>query len=361
MKQRVNKIFNNVDKEIDAILIFNSSEPFIDINFFYVTNITKGLFENSAAILYPDGNVKLIVSELEQECASKAKVELDVYGEGDKIIQAIADSIKSVNNLGINFKNISHHDFYKLQNFFHDLNFFDVSSSFTKSRMVKDKLEIEQIGKAARIADEVASKIPDILHEGLLEYELAAEIDFLMQKNGADSSAFETISSFGSNSAMPHYTHGNQNINRNDLVLCDFGAKINKYNSDITRTFVFGTPSEKQNKMYETVLKAQKLALQTIEPGIQASDVHKKVAEFIDKTEFKGRFIHSTGHSLGLNVHDGGVGFRSFCDTRLEENMVLTVEPGVYIPGYGGVRIEDDIVVKKDGAQLLTKCVRKLV
>ena len=198
------------------------------------------------------------------------------------------------------------------------------------------------------------TEIPDFLHEGMFEYELAAEIDYMMQRNGADKTAFETISSFGKNTAEPHYSHGDTKLKKGDFVLCDFGACFRRYNSDTTRTFVFGKASDKQRDIYQTVLKAQQVGINKIKAGVKAFMVHDEVSSYIDNTKFKGCFIHSTGHSLGLSVHDGGAGFTPDSDAILQENMVLTVEPGVYIPGFGGVRIEDDILVKRDGVEVLT-------
>jgi Xaa-Pro dipeptidase len=143
--------------------------------------------------------------------------------------------------------------------------------------------------------------------------------------------------------------------------LFDFGARFRRYNSDITRTFVFGKAAEKQKEMHEVVLAAQEVGFETIKPGIKANEVHNAVNSFIDGGMFKGCFIHSTGHSLGLNVHDGGAGLSSDCDVELKEGMIFTVEPGVYIPGFGGVRIEDDILIKKDRIELLTKSSRDFV
>jgi Xaa-Pro dipeptidase len=311
--------------------------------------------------LFPNGNIDIIVSELEEETAKKADVNVKVYKNEEDFINILKDCISSINSIGLNFNGITYKDFYKLKNIFPKLEFFDVSESFNKTRLIKDEYEINLIKKACKIVDKVMEKIPQFLHEGISEFELAAEIDYLMQKNGADKSAFETISSFGKNTSQPHYTHGDARLKKDDFVLCDFGACFKKYNSDITRAFVFGKASDKQNEMYKTVLEAQKIGLDTVKPGLKASKVHDAVSMFIDRTEFKGRFIHSTGHSLGLAVHDGGVRFSPGCDVELKENMVFTVEPGVYIPGFGGVRIEDDVLIKKDGVELLTKTPRNFI
>lgn len=361
MKDRVKRIFNNLEKKPDAIIIKNSDEHHIDENFFYVTGLNQGLFEGSIAILFPEGNIDLIVPELEYETAKKANVNANIYKTEKEFFNLLNTSISSLQNIGLNFKGISLRDFLKLKNILSNVDFFDVSKGVEKTRLVKDELEIELIRKACGIVDDVAKRIPDVINEGMYEYELAAEINYSMQKNGADNTAFETISSFGKNTAEPHYSHGDVQLKRGDFVLCDFGASFKKYNSDITRTFVFGNATDQQKEMYETVLKAQQIAFDMIKSGLKGCDVHNAVDSFIDDTKLKGRFIHSTGHSLGLAVHDGGIRLSNKCEVELKENMIFTIEPGVYIPEMGGVRIEDDVLVKKDGIELLTKSSREFI
>ncbi len=361
IKQRSRNIFDNLDNKPDAIVIENYCEPYIDDNFFYITGLEKGIFEGCAAVLFPDGNIDLLVSELEAESAKKSSANLKIYGGQNSYNNALKDSLSHVKSIGLNFDRVLYRKFQDLKKMFPDVEFVDVSVGFVKTRLVKDKIEIETTRKACEIADKAMEKIPDILHEGMFEFELAAEIDYLMQKNGADKSAFDTISSFGKNTAEPHYTHGTTKLSKGDFVLCDFGACYKKYNSDMTRVFVFGKASEKQKAMHKTVLDAQRIGFDRIKPGLKAQEVHNSVSTYIDNTEFKGRFIHSTGHSIGLSVHDGGAGFSQTCEIKVEENMLFTVEPGVYIPGFGGVRIEDDILVKKDGIEILTKSPRDLI
>ncbi len=360
MKNRAKNIFNTIEKNLDAIVIKNATHPFIDDNFFYITGLEKGIFEGSLLIVCPDGTLDLLVSELEAESASKAKADIHIYKDKEDIKNIIKTSFSSLKNVGVNYTGLSHRDFCKLKDVFQKSKFTDVSEELLKTRLVKDEMEIELIKKACMISDKVMEKIPDMLHEGMYEYEIAAEIDYLLQKQGADKPAFETISSFGKNTAEPHYSHGSTRLKKGDFALFDFGACFRKYNSDMTRTFVFGNADKKQKEMYETVLGAQKVGFDAIKPGIQTSDVHNAVSSYIDNTRFKGRFIHSTGHALGLAVHDG-VGFGSDSHVDIQENMVFTVEPGVYIPGFGGVRIEDDILVKKDGMELLTTSSRALL
>ncbi len=355
--QRIKKIFLNCTQKTDCIVLKNAAIPYVDDNFFYVTNLEQGLYEGSLAVMYPDGSLDLLVSELEAESARKSQAHLTTYKTKIEFDTALKQILSSFSTIGINAPGISYLDFIKFTGLLPSARFIDVSDGFSKTRRIKDDQEIQKIKKACTIADETLGTIPDIITEGMTEDELAAEINYSMQSLGAEKPAFDTISSFGKNSAEPHYGHGDVKLENGSFVLCDFGACYKKYNSDITRTFVYGQSSEKHKEMYETVLQAQQIALQMIKPGMKGSDIHQAVQSFIDSTQFKGRFIHSTGHGLGLAVHDG-IGLAPDSTMELEENMVLTVEPGVYLPGFGGVRIEDDVLIKKDRIELLTKSPR---
>ena len=361
MEKRVKNIFSSIETKPEVILIKNSEMPYIDENFFYFTGLTHGIFEGSLAVLFPDGKIDLIIPQLEAETAKKARSRIHVYTNESEFNKILKKSVSSYENIGLNFKGISFRDFLKIKNLLSNCNFFDVSEAIEKTRLVKDEIEIKFIKKACKIADIVVDKIPRIVHDGIYEYELAAEINYFMQKNGAEKPAFDTISSFGKNSAEPHYTHGNVKLKKEDFILCDFGACFKKYNSDITRTFIFGKESTMQKEMYNVVLNAQKIGFDNIKSGVKASAVHNAVNSYIDRTKFKGRFIHSTGHSLGLAVHDSNARFSSNSDILLKENMVFTVEPGIYIPNLGGVRIEDDVLIKSDRVELLTKSPRNLI
>ena len=360
MKKRVKKIFNALKASLDVILIKNATHPFIDLNFFYFTGLEKGIFEGSIVALYPDSTIDIIVSNLEEESAKKANANIYVYKnkkDWDKLIKTKFSSFKKI---GLNYFALCYRDFCKLQKAFPKSKFIDISENLLNMRLIKEEIELKHIKKACLIADTAIGRIPEMLHEGMYEYEIAAEIDYLMQKLGAEKPAFETISSFDVNTAEPHYSHGNKRLKKGDFALFDIGASVKNYNSDMTRTMVYGKADKKQKEVHVTVLDAQQKAFDIIKPGVKASDVHKVVNSYIQKTKYKGRFIHSTGHSLGLSVHDGG---RLSSDSKiiLKENMVFTVEPGIYIPGFGGVRIEDDIVVTKDGFELLTTAPRTLL
>jgi Xaa-Pro dipeptidase len=323
-----------------------------------VTGLEQGLFEGSAVVLHPDGGFDLFVSELEAESARKANVHLCVYKNKEELSSMLKHLIAHEKTIGINAGGLSYQSYLEMGEMLPQAKFTDVSQAFVRTRLIKEDTEIQCIKSACAISDAVMETIPDVLYEGMTEYELAAEINYGMQNRGAEKPAFDTISSFHANTAEPHYSHGDAKLRKNDLVLCDIGACFKRYNSDITRTFVFGRATEQQREMYEVVLKAQQVAFDCIRPGVKACDVHTAVSACIDATKFKDRFIHSTGHSLGLAVHDG-VGFAPGNTMELRENMVLTVEPGVYLPGFGGVRIEDDVLIKKDKLLLLTRSPRE--
>ena len=175
----------------------------------------------------------------------------------------------------------------------------------------------------------------------------------MMRRLGGTGNAFDTIAAFGPYSAEPHHTPCDYRLKRGDAALFDFGSRFGRYCSDLTRTIFLGEPVEKLKRAYEIVLNAQEAGIERIRPGAKASEVDAAARELIDSTEFKGLFIHSFGHGIGMDVHQNiHVSPRS--EHVLEEGNVISAEPGIYIPGVGGIRIEDTILVTKDGCRRLT-------
>jgi Xaa-Pro dipeptidase len=343
--------------EVDAIVLMNSREPHVDMSFFYVTELTSGLFEGCTAIVYPD-HVELISSMLEEESARKRGAEVSVFAtekEGETLLKK---KLKNLNKIGINADEITYSSLLKLKKA-NQGKFIDVSEAITRARLTKDEEELARIRKACDIISAVAEEIPDLVREDMTELELAAEVNYSMQKKGASQPAFSTLICFGKNASEPHHSSNTTRLKKGDFVLCDMGAEYKRYVSDITRTFIFGESTPEQVKMYETVSESQKMAFDIMKEGVEARDVHLKVGKFLDK-KYKDRFIHGLGHSIGLSVHDGGR-MNADSDIILKENMVFTVEPGIYIPEYGGVRIEDDVVVTKEGIDILTSARRELL
>ncbi len=345
--------------DIDGILIYNEGEPIVDLNFFYFTRLLdSGLYEGSYYILTKDREI-IITSELEELSAKKSGIETLIFKNQNEKEEILKNVLRDKKNIGISFSNISLKAFNYLKSKFPNIEFLDVTDRLNEMRMVKDDYEIDLIKEAAKIASDVAEDIVDYIKEGIKEKELAAELTYLLMKNGAQENAFTPIIAFGENSAEPHYFSGDRRLKKGDFVLIDFGARYRKYNSDITRTYIFGKANEKQRLMYEIVYNAQKIGIENIKEGISGKDVDLEVRKYIDSTEFKGRFIHSLGHGLGLAVHDHAA-LSPSSNLILKKNMVVTVEPGLYVKDFGGVRIEDDVVVKQDGCEILSYANKEL-
>ncbi len=350
---RIPRIYENIDEDIDFILIHNGPEPMLDLSFFYATGLYNGLFEGSYLFMYPDGRGEIITSILEEQSASRATMPVSVFSTGAERKEILASRLKGAKKIGINASALSVGALNSIKEFNMDAEYIDIGKAIDRARMIKDSEELEVMRKAARIASEVGDLIRDFVKPGMKEYEVAAEIVYQMQRRGATGPAFETIASAGPNSAEPHYTSGTRTIREGDFFLYDYGARYRKYNSDTTRTLVMGRATAEQKRMYEVVLDAQLSAIDAIHAGVNARDIHNIAANIIDKSPYKGRFIHSLGHGLGLATHDS-VGFSPANDMIVEKNMVITVEPGVYVPGFGGVRIEDDVVITADGCEVMT-------
>ena len=353
MRSRVKDIYSRLDEEVDAIVLMNGTEPNIDLSFFYATGAESGIFEDCTAILWPDGGLDIIVSELEETSARKLDAEVTTFKASEKRTDLLKEILSGVRRMGVNDSALTYGNLKRLKDACPDAEDVNVSKAIERARLIKGPQELDRLREACRIASLVADDIPNFLKEGMSESEAAAEISFRMQRLGASGTSFDTIAAFGENSAEPHYTVGSKFLGRGEAALFDFGAVYRKYCSDITRTFFTRGVSERQERMYEVVREANEIAVSRMRAGVPAKEVDAVAREFIDSTEFEGRFIHSLGHGIGLSVHDGG-SLSPVTDMVLEENMILTVEPGVYIPGEGGVRIEDDVRITKDGCEVLT-------
>lgn len=365
IRRRVRRIFSNLDNSVEAVLIQNAVEPHLDLTFFYVTDLRAGLFEGATAVLWRRGGVDLLVPRLEAESAGGGEragdFRLHVYSSGqewEKMLEGVLRR-RRVKRAAVNCDELTHRNFTRLQKMAPGARLLDASQALHRARAVKDAFEVERLRRAGSIASKVAGGITSYLKSGVKENEIAAELGYLMNRHGADRPSFILVS-FGKKSSEPHYGGGNRKLHAGDFALLDFGAVSGRYHSDLTRTFVMGRASARQREVYSIVRRAQETGIGMMKAGGNGKAVHEAVAKVIDSTDYRGRFIHSTGHSLGLSVHDG-LRLHSTVDQPLEDGMVFTVEPGIYIPGWGGVRIEDDVVVRKSGPEMLTSATRELV
>ncbi|RAZ68444.1 M24 family metallopeptidase [Planococcus maitriensis] len=234
-----------------------------------------------------------------------------------------------------------------------------VSGLIEKLRMVKSPEELEVLKAAAKIADDAFEHICTYIKPGMTELQVSNELEFYMRSQGATSSSFDIIVASGLRSALPHGVASDKKIEQGDLITLDFGALYNGYVSDITRTVAVGEPSDKLKEIYRVVLDSQVLALDKIKPGMTGIEADAIARDYIKSKGYGEAFGHSTGHGIGLEVHEGpGLSFRS--ETVLEPGMAVTVEPGIYLPGIGGVRIEDDILITETGNERLTHSSKEL-
>jgi len=230
----------------------------------------------------------------------------------------------------------------------------EVNSSFVQAlRAVKDKEEIELMREAGELTSEGMKVACETVKPGAKEYEVAAEIEYAMRKRGAGPTAFETIVASGACSAFPHGGCSGREIREGDLVVVDIGATLNYYCSDMTRTLVAGKPSEKQHKIYDIVKTAQKNAFKSIKAGALVADVDASARKVIEEAGYGDYFVHRLGHGVGLEVHEPP-SLNPVSKDALVAGNVVTDEPGIYLPGFGGVRIEDTVLVQKDGGAKFT-------
>jgi Xaa-Pro aminopeptidase len=228
----------------------------------------------------------------------------------------------------------------------------DVGEALRRFRLRKSPEELEKLGHAGAITDTVAGAILRWLRPGLTELEVATELAAQIGAEGG-TLAFESIVQSGANSAQPHLRPTGRRLQKGDLVLLDFGAAWHGYRGDITRMAVIGKPDARQRDLHQLVLYAHDAAIARVRPGVTAGEVDAAARDVIERADQGADFIHRVGHGLGLEAHEDP-SLDPGSDTVLEEGMVFTIEPGVYLPGWGGIRIEDDLVVEADGARRLT-------
>ena len=235
-----------------------------------------------------------------------------------------------------------------------------ISGVVEKLRLIKTDAEIKILKVAADIADAAFKHILDFIRPGKTELEVSNELEFFMRKAGATSSSFDTIVASGHRSALPHGVASEKIIEAGDIVTMDYGCYYNGYVSDITRTIAVGKPDAKLKEIYEIVYEAQLRGMAGFKPGITGKEADAITRDYITEKGYGEYFGHSTGHGIGLEIHEGpGLSMRS--NIILEPGMVVTCEPGIYIPGLGGVRIEDDTLITNTHNEALTHSTKELI
>lgn len=235
-----------------------------------------------------------------------------------------------------------------------------LSELLEEIRYTKSDEELARLEKAQQITDQAFTEILSYLRPGISEKEIALELEYRMKRLGADGLSFDTIAVAGKNSSLPHGVPSDYRVQNGDFITMDFGALLDGYHADMTRTVALGEISAEQKKVYHTVREAQQIALDMIKAGLCCYDIDKAARDFIYSSGYEDCFGHGLGHSVGLEIHEEPR-FSPACHTILQEGMVLSVEPGVYLPGKFGVRIEDLVIIEKDGIRDLTKSRKDLI
>lgn len=339
--------------DLDAVVVLNATEPFLDSAYWYLTGCSSGTFEGARAIVLSDGSLHVFVSILEEEAASFGSGYVHVYHTDAERREMMGEVLKHSRKVGVNYPSAAYGSVEWLKKV-GDYEISDASSVIASVMAVKDAAEVEVISKACKITSKVAMQIPELLSEGVTEIEVASEMDIRMLRLGGSGNAFETIAAFGAGSSEPHHRPGSYALRKGDAALFDFGCKHGLYCSDLTRTVFLGEPPEIMRRAYEVVLEAQKAGIACIKAGAPAKDADLAARAVIDASEFKGRFIHSFGHGVGMNVHEP-ISLSPKSEQVLQAGNVVSAEPGIYIPGVGGIRIEDTVLVTEDGCRPLTE------
>jgi len=347
--ERLRSIFSQ--QGIDGILI---TSPF---NRRYISNFT-----GTAGVVLISPEKALFITDFRYiEQASNQCHGFEIVNFSSSIPEEVARLAKElgIQKLGFeeDYLTYSSHKVYEKEI---EAELVPISGVVEKLRLIKTDAEINILKVAADIADAAFKHILDFIRPGKTELEVSNELEFFMRRAGATSSSFNTIVASGHRSALPHGVASDKIIEAGDFVTLDYGAYYNGYVSDITRTVAVGEPDVKLKEIYDIVLEAQLRGMDGIKPGITGKEADALTRNYITEKGYGEYFGHSTGHGIGLEVHEGpSLSMKS--DIILEPGMVVTCEPGIYIPGLGGVRIEDDTMITKDHNQALTHSTKELI
>jgi Xaa-Pro aminopeptidase len=377
MNTKIEKIKNLMqDNDVDAVIISDR----------YNMNYLSGYMGDTGMLLFmPERQYVLTDSRYTEVAGRQAKefrcVDIGMDGYSKTINGIIADTEDKISTIGFEDESISYKQYMAFYKEFNNIQegkenketdeiveLRPLGTTVNKLRRLKSKAEIEKIAAAEAIGDKAFAHIVEWLKPGMTEQEVALELEVTMKKAGATGLSFETIAASGENSSMPHAVPTDRKLRAGDFLTMDFGCLYEGYCSDMTRTvFISGSsaenakhPTEKQLEIYNTVLRAQLESMKLIKPGAVCSEVDACARKIIADAGYGDYFGHGLGHSVGLFIHEEPR-FSRKCDTVLEPGMTITVEPGIYLPGEFGVRIEDLVVVTEDGYENLTHSEKELV
>ena len=350
---RIKRLSQMLPEDIDAALITS------DVNRQYYT----GFVSSAGALLVTREGATLLLDSRYIEAGSKKVTDAKVILMTDmaKQLNELFEEYK-VKTIGIESGYMTVESLFSLRKVLSAEILDDprLNSVILNQRKIKSEDEMKEIRAAQAITDKAFLHMLKVIKPGLCEKDLQLELDYFMLKNGATGLAFDTILAAGANGSMPHAVPSMNIVKEGDFVTMDFGAAHNGYCSDMTRTVAVGKISEEQEKVYNLVLNAQLAAIDAVKAGVPCNSIDAVARAMIYGAGYDGKFGHGLGHSLGLEIHENPR-FSPLCSDLTEEGIVMSVEPGIYLDGQFGVRIEDIVMVTKDGCDVITKSEKKLI
>lgn len=341
-------------KNIDAILVSDG------YNMRYFSGFTGAtgylLITNNSKTLFTDSRYTIAATA---QAPDYTVVEVDAARDYCKFINQVLEA-ENIAALGFEANQIRYSTYEGLKARLNVKELIPLGGELADLRRIKTVEEIELHRQAEHIGDVAFEEILKEIKPGVTELEIAAKLEYIMKMNGADKLSFESIVASGINSSKPHAEPGHKKIESGDFVTMDFGCVYKGYCSDMTRTIVVGKANEKQKEIYNTVLKAQLAVLDMLKPGLPGKAYDKVARDVIYGAGYEGYFGHGLGHSVGLEIHENPR-FSMIEEDVVEAGMIMTVEPGIYIPDFGGVRIEDMVVMTPDGYENLTHSRKELI
>ena len=336
------------DAGCDALLVTKLE------NIRYLTGFTGSaamlLVTNKDALLSTDGRYAEQAPQQLADTGVAASVEI---GRPDAQFDALQRTAKGIRRLGLEARSVTWNLQQRCAEKF-PAELVPTVGVIEQLRVVKDDGELARLGRACEIADVALAQCKQRLAEEISENDFAAELEFEMRRRGASGPSFDTIVASGPNSAMPHARPTNRVVHEGDLVVIDFGATFDGYHSDMTRTLYIGDPGPDTRDLIDAVFVAQRAGLRAVKVGVSAGSIDQACRDSLTEAGYGELFLHSTGHGVGLEIHEAPAVSPGSAD-NLAENTVIAVEPGVYVAGKGGVRIEDSVVVTGQGGRILTK------
>ncbi len=353
MEKRIAQLQEKIkEQELDGIIINNPS------NRFYVSGFT-----GSAGTVFITEEIAFLITDFRYtEQAGEQALHLEIIEHGSQKVDTLAEILRQqkVKKAGFeaDFETYATVE-QQFRGKINDVEWVPVQNMVEDLREIKSPVEVQNLQKAVELADQALEHIQGFIRPGITEREVSLELEFFLRKKGAKGSSFDIIVASGPRGSLPHGIASEKEIKEGELVVIDMGARLAGYASDVTRTYPVGLVDDKGREVYNTVLEAQLAAIEGIKPGMTGKEADQLAREVIAGRGYGDNFGHGLGHGIGIDVHESPR-LSPISTSTLEKGMVFTVEPGIYLPGWGGVRIEDIVIMEEKGVRILTGANKEL-